>query len=305
MNDIVTTHQLAKRYGDREVVHDLSLRVPEGVVYGFLGPNGAGKSTTMKMLLSLIRPSSGSIEILGEPMTRENRHRLLRLIGSLIESPPGYGHLTGAENMRIVQRLLDLSDDDVRDAVRTVHLQGHIDKKVRTYSLGMKQRLGIAMALVRRPRLLILDEPTNGLDPAGIEEIRGLLQRLAESGATVMVSSHLLGEIDKTASMLGVLAQGRLLFQGSRSELLNVTAPDVLIDCSDPSGAYESLASLSPVIEQGPDHALIRLRGITRETTARAISSLVGGGIDVYSAIPEEQALESVFMRMTQGGGLR
>ena len=167
MSDIVTTHQLSKRYGDRQVVHDVDLRIPEGVVYGFLGPNGAGKSTTMKMLLSLIRPSSGSIRILGEPMTRENRHRLLGRIGSLIESPPGYGHLTGAENMRIVQHLLGLNDDDVRDAVRTVHLERHIDKKVRAYSLGMKQRLGIAMALVRRPRLLILDEPTNGLDPRG------------------------------------------------------------------------------------------------------------------------------------------
>ena len=152
MSDIVTTHQLSKRYGDRQVVHDVDLRIPEGVVYGFLGPNGAGKSTTMKMLLSLIRPSSGSIRILGEPMTRENRHRLLGRIGSLIESPPGYGHLTGAENMRIVQHLLGLNDDDVRDAVRTVHLERHIDKKVRAYSLGMKQRLGIAMALVRGSR---------------------------------------------------------------------------------------------------------------------------------------------------------
>ena len=235
MSDIVTTHQLSKRYGDRQVVHDVDLRIPEGVVYGFLGPNGAGKSTTMKMLLSLIRPSSGSIRILGEPMTRENRHRLLGRIGSLIESPPGYGHLTGAENMRIVQHLLGLNDDDVRDAVRTVHLERHIDKKVRAYSLGMKQRLGIAMALVRRPRLLILDEPTNGLDPAGIEEIRDLLQRLAERGTTVMVSSHLLGEIDKTATVLGVLAQGRLVFQGNRSEMLDVTAPDILIDCAAPS----------------------------------------------------------------------
>jgi ABC superfamily ATP binding cassette transporter, ABC protein len=169
----------------------------------------------------------------------------------------------------------------------------------------MKQRLGIAMALVRRPRLLILDEPTNGLDPAGIEEIRDLLQRLAERGTTVMVSSHLLGEIDKTATVLGVLAQGRLVFQGNRSEMLDVTAPDILIDCAAPSRACESLSSLSPILEQRSDRALIRLRGITRETTAQAISSLVGRGIDIYSAVPEEQTLESAFMRMTQGGGIR
>jgi len=305
MSDIVTTHQLSKRYGDRQVVHDVDLRIPEGVVYGFLGPNGAGKSTTMKMLLSLIRPSSGSIRILGEPMTRENRHRLLGRIGSLIESPPGYGHLTGAENMRIVQHLLGLNDDDVRDAVRTVHLERHIDKKVRAYSLGMKQRLGIAMALVRRPRLLILDEPTNGPPPPPGGGGRRHPPPAAPRGTTVMVSSHLLGEIDKTATVLGVLAQGRLVFQGNRSEMLDVTAPDILIDCAAPSRACESLSSLSPILEQRSDRALIRLRGITRETTAQAISSLVGRGIDIYSAVPEEQTLESAFMRMTQGGGIR
>ena len=220
MSDIVTTHQLSKRYGDRQVVHDVDLRIPEGVVYGFLGPNGAGKSTTMKMLLSLIRPSSGSIRILGEPMTRENRHRLLGRIGSLIESPPGYGHLTGAENMRIVQHLLGLNDDDVRDAVRTVHLERHIDKKVRAYSLGMKQRLGIAMALVRRPRLLILDEPTNGLDPAGIEEIRQLICSLPkERNMTVIISSHLLSEIEQMADQVGIIHHGHMLYQGTLANL--------------------------------------------------------------------------------------
>ena len=178
MNYIVATEQLSKRYGKRTAVEGLNLRIPEGCVYGFLGPNGSGKSTTMKMLLSLIRPTSGEVRVMGRPMTRETRRELLGQIGSLIESPPGYEHLTGRENMRLVQRLLGLKDSQIDYAMRTVRLQDHLDKKVREYSMGMKQRLGIAMALAREPRLLILDEPTNGLDPAGIEEIRGLLRRL-------------------------------------------------------------------------------------------------------------------------------
>ncbi|MDN5746531.1 MAG: ATP-binding cassette domain-containing protein, partial [Nocardioidaceae bacterium] len=212
---IVATENLTKRYGQRTVVENLNLRVPEGVVYGFLGPNGSGKSTTMKMLLSLIQPTSGNVEIMGQPMTRGTRRDLLGGIGSLIESPPGYAHLTGAENMRLVQRLLGLDPQQVDSAVATVRLQEQMGKKVRDYSLGMKQRLGIAMALARQPRLLILDEPTNGLDPAGIEEMRTLLRGLAGDGVTVMVSSHLLGEIDKTATMLGILAGGRMIFQGT------------------------------------------------------------------------------------------
>src|SRR5690625_1836598 len=201
---IVETVNLTKRYGQRTVVENLNLRIPTGSVYGFLGPNGAGKSTTMKMLLSLIQPTSGDVEIMGRPMTRGTRRDLLGGIGSLIEAPPGYAHLTGAENMRLVQRMLRLNRQQVDYAVHAVRLQDQMDKKVRNYSLGMKQRLGIAMALARQPRLLILDEPTNGLDPAGIEEMRALLRRLASNGVTVMVSSHLLGEIDKTANVLGI-----------------------------------------------------------------------------------------------------
>ncbi|UAL30431.1 ATP-binding cassette domain-containing protein [Nocardioides rotundus] len=226
MTDIVATEGLTKRYGTRTVVEDLNLRIPEGCVYGFLGPNGSGKSTTMKMLLSLIQPTSGEVQVLGQPMTRGTRRQLLAGIGSLIESPPGYAHLTGSENMRIVQRLLGLNRQQIDFAVATVRMQNQMDKKVREYSLGMKQRLGIAMALARQPQLLILDEPTNGLDPAGIDEIRTLLRRLANDGVTVMVSSHLLGEIDKTANMLGILSQGQMIFQGTREQLMAAPTPE-------------------------------------------------------------------------------
>lgn len=304
MNDtnyIVATSGLSKRYGKHEVVEDLDLRVPEGCVYGFLGPNGSGKSTTMKMLLSLVRPTSGEVRVMGRPMTRETRRELLGQIGSLVESPPGYGHLTGRENMRLVQRLLGLKDHQVDYAVRTVRLQDHLDKKVSNYSMGMKQRLGIAMALAREPRLLILDEPTNGLDPAGIEEIRGLLRRLAESGVTVMVSSHLLGEIDKTANVLGILSNGRMIFQGTRAELFAASAPDVIIECSDPGHANSLFARESG---SSLDGGSVRLQGLDDGATARVVATLVGAGIGIYGVRRDEQSLEDVFMDLTGGGGL-
>ncbi|WP_226344295.1 ABC transporter ATP-binding protein [Agilicoccus flavus] len=299
--DIVTTHDLHKRYGSRAVVDGLELRVPEGCVYGFLGPNGSGKSTTMKMLLSLVRPTSGEVHVLGRPMTPSTRRGLLAHIGSLIESPPGYGHLTGAENMRIVRRSLGLRADQVDRAVRTVRLQDQLGKRVRDYSLGMKQRLGIAMALAREPRLLILDEPTNGLDPAGIEEIRALLHHLAEDGVTVMVSSHLLGEIDKTATVLGILSSGRLIFQGTRDELLAASTPDVLIETPDPQTGLEALRHRMPVdLEDG----VLRLPGVDAEGTAAAVAELVGAGAPVYGVRRDEQSLEDVFMDLTSGGRL-
>ena len=204
--DIVRTYQLTKRYESRTVVDAINLQVPEGSVYGFIGPNGSGKSTTMKMLLSLVTPTSGGVQVMGRTMDRSTRQALLRHIGSLIEAPPGYRHLTGAENMRIVQRTLGLPDAAIIEAVAAVRMQDQMNKRVRNYSLGMKQRLGIAMALARRPRLLVLDEPTNGLDPAGIEEMRHLIRTLANHGTSVMVSSHILGEVDKIADVIGIIS---------------------------------------------------------------------------------------------------
>jgi len=234
---VVLTHDLTKTFDKRTVVEGLNLVVPRGAVYGFLGPNGSGKSTTMKMLLGLLAPTRGQISVLGKPFSPTTRAEIMSRTGSMIENPPGYSHLTGAENMRIVQKLLGLSDGQVERALALVRLNEHRDKLVRAYSLGMKQRLGIAMALAREPELLILDEPTNGLDPAGIEEIRRLVRDLASDGVTVMVSSHLLGEIDRTATVLGIIARGTLIFQGTRAELAGASAPDTLLECSDPAAA--------------------------------------------------------------------
>ena len=302
MNDFVRTIDLSKRYGQRTVVDRLNLRVPQGSVYGFLGPNGAGKSTTMKMLLSLVEPSSGQVLIGGQPMNRSTRRRHLAHIGSLIESPPGYGHLTGAENMKIVQRLLDLPNHYVKDAVDTVRLGGQMDKRVREYSLGMKQRLGIAMALARRPSLLILDEPTNGLDPAGIEEIRRLLRSLASDGVTVIVSSHLLGEIDRIATVLGIVSRGGLLFQGTRTELMSASAPDTLLGCSHPLAAAHLLFTRGAASTY--EHGLLRVPGLSQQATADVVALLVREGIGVHEVRQEEQTLEDVFMALTRGGGL-
>ncbi|MGP5054403.1 MULTISPECIES: ABC transporter ATP-binding protein [Brachybacterium] len=307
MSNIVVTENLTKKYGGRTVVENLSLRIPEGAVYGFLGPNGSGKSTTMKMLLSLIRPSSGEVQIMGEPMNRTTRRKQLGRIGSLIEAPPGYGHLTGRENMRIIQRLLGLNDQQIDYAIRTVRMQDQMDKKVRNYSLGMKQRLGIAMALARQPKLLILDEPTNGLDPAGIEEIRRLLRMLAHDGVTVMVSSHLLGEIDKTATTLGILSGGQMIFQGTRDELFNASTPDLILESSDPQRAQELLAPhyrASYETSGELPNGITRVQDVTNTTTAGIVATLVGEGIAVYGVRRDEQSLEDVFMNITAGGGL-
>lgn len=307
MSNIVVTENLTKKYGSRTVVENLNLRIPEGAVYGFLGPNGSGKSTTMKMLLNLIRPSSGEVQVMGEPMNRATRRKQLGRIGSLIESPPGYGHLTGRENMRIIQRLLDLNNQQIDYAIHTVRMQDQMDKKVRNYSLGMKQRLGIAMALARQPKLLILDEPTNGLDPAGIEEIRGLLRMLARDGVTVMVSSHLLGEIDKTATMLGILSGGQMIFQGTRDELFAASTPDLILECSDPQRAHKLITPhYNAIYESSSEmpNGIVRVPEVTNTTTAGLVAALVSEGIGVHGVRRDEQSLEDVFMSITKGGGL-
>lgn len=298
---ILATADLTKRYGQRTVVENLNLSVPAGSVYGFLGPNGAGKSTTMKMLLNLVQPTGGQVQIMGQPMTRATRRDLLGGIGSLIEAPPGYAHLTGAENMRLVQRMLGLKRQQIDYAVGTVRLQDQMSKKVRDYSLGMKQRLGIAMALARQPKLLILDEPTNGLDPAGIEEMRTLLRRLAGDGVTVMVSSHLLGEIDKTATVLGILSGGRMIFQGSRDQLMVASNPDVIITCQNPHAAVTLLESFSARLTETGE---VAVPGLDDRQTAGVVAALVGEKVGVYGVRREEQTLEDVFMSLTAGGGL-
>lgn len=298
MNNVIATRDLTKRFKEHTVVDGLDLLVPQGTVYGFLGPNGSGKSTTMKMLLGLTRPTKGEIELFGRPLTPVSRAEILPSIGSMIEAPPGYGHLTGAENMRIVGDMLGLVDIQIERALATVRLTEHKDKLVRNYSLGMKQRLGIAMALARDPSLLVLDEPTNGLDPAGIEEIRTLLIELAGQGITVMVSSHLLDEIDKMASVLGILANGRMIFQGTRERLFNQSIPDLIIETSAPDVALGHLDGAT-VVPEG-----IRLSGIEKDAAAHLVKRLATADVPIYGVRRAQQSLEDVFMDLTGRGGL-
>ena len=217
---IITTEHLTKKHGDDYRIRDINLHIPQTGIYGFLGPNGAGKTTTLKLLLGLIRPDSGTISICGQSLTERTRLKSLREIGSLIENPSGYAHLTGLENMQIVAKLKNVPFSQIGDVLKVVDLYQQRDKKLKNYSLGMKQRLGLAMALLGNPKILILDEPTNGLDPAGIQEMRCLLKSfVTDRDMTILISSHLLSEIEQLADSVGIINQGEMVYEGRLSDL--------------------------------------------------------------------------------------
>ncbi len=219
MDYIITTEQLTKKYKNFTSVNNVSLHVRRGSIYGFLGPNGAGKSTTMKMLLGLTAPTKGSFTIDGKQFPGD-RLMILREIGSFIEAPSFYANLTGRENLDVIRRILGLGQNAVEDALELVGLSEFGDRLAKKYSLGMKQRLGLAGALLGRPPILILDEPTNGLDPSGIHEIRDLVKSLPDLyDCTILISSHMLSEIELMADDIGILNHGRLLFEGSLDDL--------------------------------------------------------------------------------------
>lgn len=217
--NIIETKELTKTYADFTAVSNVNLNIRKGTVYGFLGPNGAGKSTTMKMFLGLTKPTSGTFTINGKKFP-ENRVEILKEIGSFIEAPAFYGNLTGEENLDIIRKILGLPKSSVNEALEIVGLTQFKDRLAKKYSLGMKQRLGLASALIGKPPILILDEPTNGLDPVGIHEIRTLIRSLPQKfDCTVLVSSHLLSEIELMADDIGILNHGNLLFEGTLEEL--------------------------------------------------------------------------------------
>ena len=219
MDNMITTERVTKRYKNFTSVSNLSLHVRRGSIYGFLGPNGAGKSTTMKMLLGLTAPTEGRFTIDGMQFPHD-RLKILKEIGSFIEAPSFYPNLTGRENLDVIRRILGLQKNTVEDALELVGLSGFGDRLAKKYSLGMKQRLGLAGALLGRPPILILDEPTNGLDPSGIHEIRSLVKSLPELyDCTILISSHMLSEMELIADDIGILNHGRLLFEGSLDDL--------------------------------------------------------------------------------------
>lgn len=293
---IVATDNLSKEYDGVYRVQELDIRIKEGDIYGFLGPNGAGKSTTMKMLLGLVKPTSGTIEIMGKPFNEKNRRDILSSVGSLIESPSYYGHLTGRENMEIIRRLLDLPKKNIEEAVHIVRMENQMEKKVKNYSLGMKQRLGIAMALARFPKLLILDEPTNGLDPAGIEEMRELIKMLPKQyGMTVMISSHILSEIDQMATVVGIINQGCLIFQERMSVLDMQREPQIILRTSDNNHAFQLLKKTNP--QRTTDG--LQIGALTDEQTGAVVQCLCSNGISVYRVEEHRESLEDIFLNLT------
>ena len=298
MEMIIRTQRLSKEYNKIFRVKDIDLRVPQGAVYGFLGPNGAGKSTTLKMLLGLAKPTQGNINILGKELNEKNRISILKDIGSLIESPSYYGHLTGLENMIIMQKLLDLPKKNVNEALKIVRLENQKNKKVSQYSLGMKQRLGIAMAIMKFPKLLILDEPTNGLDPAGIEEIRELIKSLPEKyGMTVLISSHLLSEIDQIATSIGIINHGELVFQDSIKELHNRGQSQIAIKTKNVVSAQKLLNTKGymSLIQDG----YLTIENLKDSDVAKINGMLVHSNIDVFRIEEHKKSLEDIFLELT------
>ena len=296
--NIVETHDLCKQYGNALRVAHLDLDVPEGCIYGFLGPNGAGKSTTLKMLLGLVRPTEGSIQVLGKRVESANRLAILRQVGSLIESPSYYGHLTGEENLRIVQTLRNVPEKNIREVLQIVRLDGQRGKKVAHYSLGMKQRLGLAAALLGFPRLLILDEPTNGLDPAGIQEMRELICSLpGQFGMTVVVSSHLLSEIDQMANVVGIIREGELVFQDTLEALHGRSRHHLALRTTNNAVARNLLAQRD--IRCTEEEGYLILPILSDEIAAHLTRFLAENRLGVVRLEERQKSLEDIFLELT------
>lgn len=296
--NIIQTHDLCKQYGNALRVSHLNLNVPEGSIYGFLGPNGAGKSTTLKMILGLVRPTAGSIRVLGKDMDNANRLSVLRQVGSLIESPSYYGHLTGEENLRIVQTLRGIPEKNIREVLQIVRLDGQREKKVAQYSLGMKQRLGLAAALLGYPKLLILDEPTNGLDPAGIQEMRELICDLpGRFGMTVVVSSHLLSEIDQMANHVAIIREGELVFQDSLEALHGRSRHHLALRTTNNAIARNLLAEQSVPYEEENGYLILPI--LSDEVAAQLTGFLAGNRLGIVRLEERQKSLEDIFLDLT------
>ncbi len=302
---VVETDGLTKRFGDRTAVSDVDLHVPRGVAFGYLGPNGAGKTTLIRMLLGLTHASAGSMKLLGLPVP-ERRAEALARVGAIVEEPRFHGHLTGSENLRVVAAARGPeAHARIGASLDRVGLTARAGDRVSTYSLGMKQRLGIARCLLADPELLVLDEPMNGLDPAGIEELRVLIRSLVAEGRTVVLSSHLLSEVERTCDAVAIVDQGRVVVQGSLDELRSDGAPTLLVASADDTrarsllGAHVSVDSVTVA-----DGALsVRLHHgtetVAREAAADINRRLVEAGIPVYRLEPQQVSLEQRFLEIT------
>jgi ABC-type multidrug transport system ATPase subunit len=296
------THGLFHRYSSGDIVlEEIDLQVPQGSIYGFLGPNGAGKTTTLRLILGLLKKQRGTIAIFGQSL-ETCRVEILRRVGVLIETPSLYDHLTARENLTLLQKVYQCPVDRIHQVLEQVGLSATGSKKVGRFSLGMKQRLGIAVALLHGPELLILDEPTNGLDPNGMIEMRDLLLRLnRENGLTILLSSHLLLEIEKLVTHLGIISRGRMVFQGTLDELKQKQQRTLssFVCTSDDKQALK-------IIGEADKHATcvkgkIVLSALSKERMAGLNRRLVESGLDVHEIGTASNDLESIFLELVGG----
>ncbi len=296
---IIETENLACRFGSVQAVDGINLHVPPGSIYGFLGPNGAGKTTTIRMLLGLLRPTAGETRLFGRSLS-EQRIELLQRVGSLVESPSLYPHLTGWENLEVIRRMVGGEYDQILRALDIVHMINAAHRPVREYSLGMRQRLGLAMALFGQPELLILDEPTNGLDPAGIHEMRELICSLPKEGITVFLSSHLLSEVEQMATHIGIIHAGQLIFEGIPDELRARYQQHAIITTDRPEASQQLLLQSGWQAAHLEDHCLtIPVNGPS--DVAMINAQLVKAGHQVYQLSLEQPSLEDIFLTLTNG----
>ncbi|MNI27899.1 putative ABC transporter ATP-binding protein YxlF [compost metagenome] len=299
---IIQTEELTKKYRGRYAVDHLNLNITKGDIYGFLGPNGAGKTTTIRMLLGLIQPTQGSIQIFGCDL-QKNKLSILRRIGSLVEYPSYYGHLNAVDNLEAIRRIIDVPKSRIDEVLRIVSLSGESRRPVKGFSLGMKQRLGIAASLLANPDLLILDEPTNGLDPSGIHEIRELIKSLPKQyGITVLVSSHLLGEMEQMANTVGIIREGKMVFQDTIHNLRMKSTHDIDLVVSEPDAALWLARDLG---SRGSLHeGTLTFPGMNDPQIALLVKRLVENGHDIYRVEMKKKSLEDIFMQVIGEGSV-
>ena len=298
----VETHGLTKRFGDNIAVNDVELLVPRGCAFGYLGPNGAGKATLIRVLLGLTHADAGTMKLLGIPVPR-HRDQALARVGAIVDEPRFHAHLSGRQNLQILAAARErAASDRVESALERVGMAHRANDRVSKYSMGMRQRLGVAACLLGDPQLLILDEPMNGLDPAGMHEMRDMIQSLVAEGRTVMLSSHLLDEVERTCDAVAIVDNGKVIRQGSISELLAGASVEVNVGCSSPERAQSVLAgsALGERIDVGSEGLSIHLpAGSGHDTIAEINRLLVQDGIAVYRLEEIQVSLESWFLQVT------
>ena len=301
ISNVLQIKNLQKEFKDTQVVNLSSLSVQQGEIYGFLGPNGAGKTTTMKMILSLISRTAGDIEVFGQSIGTDKQY--LNQIGSMIEEPSYYPNLTGYENLLVFQKILGFDKKNIQESLKIVGLDQPKNKKklVKDYSLGMKQRLALAFALVKKPRLLILDEPTNGLDPAGIHEIRELIIKLAkEQGITVFISTHILSEVEHIADRVGIINHGQLVYEG---EIRKIQSNKWLEVRGDFRGRREAISQVlfgypCKILEIQEDK--LKLTNLADQEISSLLRDLIVEKVPIYEVKQEQETLESIFLNLTK-----